>query len=164
MSDPASQPPPLPKPRVSSRRRWFANILALVVVAVLAATSWRAWEDYKASRQPPRQRWVSDGWPRQTQRGFGRGRVDVAEGDEELWELHDRVRTALDVDGREWAELEPKVGAVTRLQRDLRLLPRDAPGERGAVLRVQLKTAQIDLRKSVTRTQEASLVLMGILD
>ena len=163
MSDPAPQPAPNPKRPVSGRRRWFGNILAMAVTAVLAATSWRAWKDYKASRGSQRQRWVQDRYRGPMPQGYGRRFPDGGAEDEELWELHDRVRTALDVDGAAWAELEQKVAAVTRLQRDLRLLPRDA-AERGAALRVQLKAAQAELRRSVTRPQEASLVLMEILD
>jgi hypothetical protein len=153
----------------------MGNLLAVLVVAILAATVWQTWDHWRSLAGFPDARRTRDG------RRFGpQGmRFPVyAEPDPDGldWEMRDRVRTALEIqDDRAWAEIEPKVAAVVRLQRMLRDTA-DSPAEADepaslatvrenrSSLRVALKKAQDELRIAVTQRQEAALVLLGLLD
>lgn len=173
---------------VSPSRRRIGNTLAVLVVAILAVTVWQTWDHWRTLAGFPDARRTRDG------RRFGPGpqgmRFPVygeADPDAMDWELRDRVRTALEIeDNRAWAEIEPKVAAVVRLKARLPetpdLLQHPAPTrtpsadeipvaddvpkvrEERAQMRAQLKHAQDELRKSVTRRQEAALVLLGLLE
>lgn len=179
-------------PGVSPTRRRVTRLVALAVIAILAVTVWQGWDFWRETasewrdRHPPRR---GRGFYPPGGGSYGRGQPREDDSDALDWELRDRVRTALEIqDEQEWVAIEPKVVAVVRLQEQLpeskdplsRLGPaRGArPGEPAqpttdavasvrddrARLRLQLKQARDDLRKSVTRRQEAALVLLGLLD
>ena len=174
---------------VNPARRRVTNLLAIVVVAVLAVAVWQSWDFWREAAGFQDRRSARHG------RGFyppggyyaSRGAMGELEADELDWELRERVIAALEIsDEAEWARIEPKVRAVVRLQEQLpeskdpigRASSSRLPGaasqpttdEVAAVLddrarlRLQLKQARDDLRKSVTRRQEAALVLLGLLD
>ena len=177
------------KSRVSPSRRRIGNLLALLVVSVLAVTVWQGWDYWREMAGFParRSRHGRNFYAMPVPPGRGPYAGGYEQHDEMDWDLRDRVRTALEIqDERQWGELEPKVSAVVRIQRQLPettqplgvpasgRLPAESDGpdpdlparstEELAKLRVQLKQARDDLRKSVSRRQEAALVLLGILD
>jgi hypothetical protein len=172
---------------VSPARRRVTNLLAVLVLAVLAVSVWQTWDfwreaagfaDRRAARQG-RRFYPPGGY-------YGRGPLSEPDADMLDWELRDRVIAALELnDEAEWERIEPKVKAVVRLQEQLPeskdlfsggASPRPpaaaqpATDEVAAVrderarLRLQLKQARDELRKSVSRRQEAALVLLGLLD
>jgi hypothetical protein len=172
---------------VSPARRRAGNILAVLIVLVLGVSIWQTWDQW-------RERFFGDNrhGPRDGRR-FGPpgmyGRPPGLPADVEAldWELGDRVRVALEIqDAAEWQALEPKLARVVRLLQQLPegrdLLKPESARPAGAAtdsaaaeetaavraersrLRLQLKQAQDELRKSVTRRQEAALVLLGLID
>jgi hypothetical protein len=177
-------------PGVSPTRRRVTRLVALAVVAVLGVTVWQTWDFWRETASE----WRDRPAPRRGRGSYppgggyyGRGQPHEDEADGLDWELRDRVRTALEIqDERDWDAIEPKVVAVVRLQEQLpeskdplsRLGPARGAGgpaqpttdavasvrDDRARLRLQLKQARDDLRKSVTRRQEAALVLLGLLD
>jgi hypothetical protein len=174
---------------VSPTRRRVTNLLALVVVTVLAVSVWQTWDFWREAAGYPSRRAARHGRGFSPPGGYsyGRGPTRDADADELDWELRDRVVTALEIeDEAQWAAIEPKVRAVVRLREQLpeakdplaRAAPARLPGapaqpatdeaaaapDDRARLRLRLKQAQDDLRKSVTRRQEAALVLLGLLD
>ena len=172
---------------VSPRRRRLTNLLALVVVAVLAATVWQTWDFWREAAGFADRRAARRGRGYPPPGFYGRGPMREPAADELDWELQDRVWTALEIqDQEQWEAIEPKVRAVVRLQEQLPeskdplglgAPPRPpvsaaqpttdevtAVRDDRARLRLQLKQARDALRKSVTRKQEAALVLLGLLD
>lgn len=175
---------------VSPARRRLANILAVLVTLVLGVSVWQTWDTWRERLFGDDRRGHRDGRRYGPGAGmYGRPPPQAADGEVLDWELGDRVRAALEIrDPAEWQALEPRVARVVRLQRQLPEMRElydegpaklkeakaqaaaDASEETAAVraeragLREQLKQAQGELRKSVTRRQEAALVLLGLLD
>jgi hypothetical protein len=173
---------------VSAARRRIANILAVLILAVLGVSVWQTWDSWRERFSGDDRRGHRDGRRFGPGPGmYGRPPQQAADGEGLDWETGDRVRAALEItNAAEWQALEPKVVRIVRLQRQLPetrdLLNPDPPRptraksdaaaaeetaelrvERASV-RVQLKQAQDDLRKTVTRRQEAALVLLGLLE
>jgi len=161
-------------------------VLVVLVLAAFGVVTWQTWDHWRVVLGLSPARHSRDG---RRFRGYPPpdwSAPDPAAADALDWEMRDRVTTALEIhDAAEWAAIEPKVRAVVRLQqqlpgvgeaphdsapRDSAAPSQDLPGriaavrEQRAQVRADLKRAQDDLRKSVTRKQEAALVLLGLLD
>jgi hypothetical protein len=174
--------------QVSRGRRRAGNILAAVVVLVLGVSVWQTWDQWRERLFGEDRRGPRDGRRFGPGPGvYGRPGFPSPEAEGLDWELADRVRVALEIrDAAEWQALEPKLARVVRLRQQLPegkdLLDPGAAGPAAATtgpaateetaavradrarLRLQLKRAQDELRKSVTRRQEAALVLLGLID
>ena len=103
--------------KISPGRRRAGLVAALIVAVVLPLVVWQTWGWWKSDEEAMFESAVADRRGGGPPGGPGGGMSDPQA---IRRQFHDRIKAALEVSEPEWANLQPKVERVTRIQEELR--------------------------------------------